>query len=116
MATIHLMCGFMGFGKTTIAKQIEKNFSAVRFTHDEIMLERYGREPNDFQAKYKIVDDFILNEAEKCIKQGQNVVLDYGLWTHEKREKYYKYLKIRKQLHLMTLQNFLILHQELQEN
>ena len=59
MATIHLMTGFIGFGKTTLAKKMEKELSAVRLTHDEIMLERYGRNFENFQEKYKVVDDYI---------------------------------------------------------
>ena len=93
MATIHLMVGFMGFGKTTIAKELEKKLSAVRLTHDEIMCERYGRNPDDFDTKYKIVDDFIRKEAAKGIAQGCDVILDYGFWTHQKREEYYKWAK-----------------------
>lgn len=102
MTAIHLMVGFMGFGKTTIAKELEKKFSAVRLTHDEIMLERYGRNPDDFQEKYKKVDDFIKNETKKYIKQGQDVILDYGFWTHKKREEYYLWAK--------TLTNEVIFH------
>ena len=36
MATIHLMVGFIGFGKTTIAKKLEKEPPAVHLTHDGI--------------------------------------------------------------------------------
>lgn len=93
MATIHLMFGFMGFGKTTVAKELEKKLSAVRLTHDEIMLERYGRNPDDFQTKYKIIDDFIRAETEKYIKLGRDVILDYGFWTHAKRKEYYLWAK-----------------------
>ena len=81
MATIHLMHGFIGFGKTTVAKQIERDLHLVRLTHDEIMRERYGRNPQDFDTKYKIVDDYIRKETERLIKQGQDVVLDYGFWS-----------------------------------
>ncbi len=93
MATIHLMVGFMGFGKTTIAKELEKKLSAVRLTHDEIMRERYGRNPDDFQAKYKAVDEYIRGETAKYIAQGRDVILDYGFWTHEKRKEYYNWAK-----------------------
>ena len=93
MATIHLMVGFMGFGKTTIAKELEKKLSAVRLTHDEIMRERYGRNPDDFAAKYKVVDEYIRNETAKYITQGRDVILDYGFWTHDKREEYYNWAK-----------------------
>ena len=93
MATIHLMVGFIGFGKTTIAKELEEKLSAVRLTHDEFMRERYGRNPDDFQAKYKAVDEYIRGETVKYIAQGRDVILDYGFWTHEKREEYYNWAK-----------------------
>lgn len=93
MPTIHLMVGFMGFGKTTIAKELEKELSAVRFTHDEIMLERYGRNPDDFQTKYKIVDHEIRKKTAEYVCKGQDVILDYGFWTHEKRKEYYNWAK-----------------------
>lgn len=93
MPTIHLMCGFIGFGKTTVAKELAQKISAVRFTHDEIMLERYGRNPENFAEKYKIVDDYIRTETEKHISQNHDVILDYGFWTHEKRKEYYTWAK-----------------------
>lgn len=68
MPTIHLMTGFIGFGKTTIAKELEQNIPAVRFTHDEIMFERYGRAPDNFSEKYKLVDEFIRAQAAENIR------------------------------------------------
>ena len=93
MPSIHLMCGFIGFGKTTIAKRLEKELPAVRFTHDEIMLERYGRNPDDFQAKYKLVDEYIRKQAKQAIVQGQNVILDYGFWNRANRKEYWEWAK-----------------------
>ena len=102
MATIHLMVGFMGFGKTTVAKELAKKLPAVRLTHDEIMLARYGRNPDDFQTKYKIVDNEIRVQTAEYIRQGKDVILDYGFWTHAKREEYYNWAK--------TLTNHVIFH------
>ena len=87
--SIHLMHGFIGFGKTTIAKKLEKELPAVRFTHDEIMLSKYGRNPSDFQIKYKIVDEYIKNQTQIELKKGNNVVLDYGFWNKGIRKEYY---------------------------
>ena len=91
--TMYLICGFLGFGKTTIAKKLEKELPALRLTHDEIMLKRYGRNPDNFEEKYKEVDKFIRKEAEKAIKQGKNIILDYGFWTREQRQLYYEWSK-----------------------
>lgn len=102
MATIHLMVGFMGFGKTTIAKQLAETTHAVRLTHDEFMFKRYGRNPEDFQTKYNIIDEEIRKKAAELVNAGQSVILDYGFWTHAKREEYYKWAK--------TLTNDVIFH------
>ena len=91
--TIHLMVGFIGFGKTTIAMQLAKDLHAQCFTHDDLMVERYGHNPDNFQEKYKIIDDYIKDKAAECIKNNQDVIMDYGFWNHEKRLEYYNWAK-----------------------
>lgn len=91
---IYLMSGFLGFGKTTLAKKFERELPAVRFTHDELMLKKYGRNPDDFSVKYKEIDDFIRREAATTVKSGKNVILDYGFWSKEKRAEYYRWAKM----------------------
>ncbi|MBP3346165.1 MAG: AAA family ATPase [Alphaproteobacteria bacterium] len=90
---IYLMCGFLGFGKTTAAKKLEQELPAIRFTHDEIMLKKFGRTPNNFQARYKEVDDFIRSETDTAIKSSKNVILDYGFWNKEKRAEYFQWAR-----------------------
>ena len=92
-AEIHLIHGFMGFGKTTLAKSLEKSLPAVRFTHDEVMLARYGRTPNDFIKCYEEVTQYIKNEAQKEITEGNNVILDFGFWDKQTRQEYYSWAK-----------------------
>ena len=93
MPTIHLMHGYMGFGKTTLAKQLEKTLPAIRFTHDELMVQRYGRTPNDFETKFKKVDTYIRAQTAKEIHRGNNVILDYGFWDKQSRKEYYTWAK-----------------------
>lgn len=93
MSTIHLMHGFIGFGKTTVAKQLETELPAIRFTHDEIMLTRYGRNPDDFMEKYKLVDEYIKSEIAKAISSGNNVIMDYGFWSKKSRADYFAWAK-----------------------
>lgn len=90
---IHLICGFIGFGKTTYAKRLEQELPAVRFTHDEIMCARYGRSPEDFPEKYKLTDKEIRRDATAEISRGHNVILDYGFWSKKKRQAYYRWAR-----------------------
>ena len=89
MATIHLMVGFMGFGKTTLAKKLEKDLPAVRFTNDEFMNKLYSRHLSEaeFRLAYQKVDDLIWDLTEKVINTGTDVILDYGFWSKEARKK-----------------------------
>ncbi len=94
MPTIHLIHGFMGFGKTTLSKRLEKELPAIRLTHDEAMIKRYGRNSEDFsQERYQIIDAQIKEQAAIEIKKGNNVIMDYGFWEKHIRQKYYEWAK-----------------------
>ena len=44
---MHLLCGLLGAGKTTYAKQLATDVGGVRFTLDEWMLRLYGLRHDD---------------------------------------------------------------------
>ena len=87
MPTIHLIHGFIGFGKTTLSKELARKYNAEHFAIDQVILKKFGRDPKDFQKAYQEADDYIWQEAAKLIQAGRDVILDYGFWEKETRRK-----------------------------
>ena len=89
MATLHLLHGFTGAGKTTYAKQLEHEISAIRFTPDEWMVKLYGHNPpvEHFADYLKRVIDLIWQVAAQIIHLGQDVILDFGFWSRASRDE-----------------------------
>ncbi|HWA78468.1 MAG TPA: ATP-binding protein [Polyangiaceae bacterium] len=88
MATVHLLCGKTGSGKTTFARRLEQS-GAMRFSIDEWMLRLYGpRMPRkEFDARVSICLDLVLELAERMAELGVPVVIDAGFWRKEERRR-----------------------------
>mgnify|MGYP000757535062 FL=1 len=94
MAFVHLMCGFIGTGKTTIARKLSVQTGAVLLSHDDVMRRFFGRTPDDFHNQYKIADDFIWRMAEQIVGAGVSVILDHGFWTRQARRDAFERARI----------------------
>jgi predicted kinase len=86
---VYLICGFIGAGKTTFAKKLEKKTGAVRITKDEWSIRLIGNDPTiDGYAEWdqKIIGlsrDFAFYLAGKRV----DVIMDEGFWAKEEREE-----------------------------
>ena len=85
--TLFLMCGLPGSGKTTLARQLEHEHSALRLTPDEWLGAIFGpnRVPDDQRDALEALQWGV---AVRMLSLGVNVVLDWGLWTRSEREEY----------------------------
>lgn len=88
MATAHLICGFLGAGKTTFSKTLTEQKSAVRFSVDELYLQLFADEPThhmDAKAVERLL--VALNDIwSQVVKAGVDVVLDFGFWHQALRD------------------------------
>ena len=86
--TILLMHGYIGFGKTTVAKKFEE-LGYIRYNHDDWMSRMFGDvlSNEDFVERYNIVYDAIIKAAFLDVKAGKNIILDFGFWSKEDRRK-----------------------------
>lgn len=89
MATAYLICGYIGVGKTTLAKQLEVSERAIRFTQDEWMFKLFGNYPEEatFNEEYLKVNQLINTVWPKCLALGMNVILDLNFWTRQSRDE-----------------------------
>jgi len=90
MATAHLLHGYLGVGKTTLARRLEHELPAVRFTHDEWMTRLYGDDPKVERAEFEDMWRRVHAQMEpvwsRCLQLGLDVVLDFGLWSRQERD------------------------------
>lgn len=88
MATLFLMCGLPGSGKTTLARQLEQEHGALRLTPDD-WLATLGLDPFD-DAKRAAVEAQQWLVAARALELGVNVILDFGVWSRVERDSFRK--------------------------
>ena len=86
--TIHAIHGFIGAGKTTLARQLETRLPALRLSSDEWMVQLYGPDPPEavFRPGIVRVKALLRQLAERALALGLHVVLDDGYWTRASRD------------------------------
>lgn len=89
MPTLYLTCGLPGSGKTTLAKRLEQEASALRLTGDEWMHELYPgistREAETGPCRSR-VERLQWAIALRALELGCNVVVDWGIWAKAERD------------------------------
>lgn len=90
MATVYLLCGLPTSGKTTLARKLEREKKAVRFTLDERMIVKYNLTIFD-EAYGQLANEekyLIWGEAQHLLATGKNVILDWSLWNRNARHEW----------------------------
>jgi predicted kinase len=89
MATLFLTCGLPASGKTTTAKALAHEHSAIKLTADEWLRSIHPDLPGDELDRLRpAVEQLQWELAERILQIGCNVVLDWGLWAREERDHF----------------------------
>jgi predicted kinase len=90
MSNLYLICGMSGAGKTTLAKKLESNMSAVRLCGDEF-ISVIIKDKNDKEELDRLrnpIEQVMWDLTKKLLAVGVNVILDNGFWSQEERLHY----------------------------
>ncbi len=96
MATLHLMVGLPGSGKTTLARRLEAEHSALRLSVDEWHVRLFGGDVHDdsdesdfarHDARHAAVESLLREMAARVLVLGVDVILDFGFWTRRERDE-----------------------------
>lgn len=83
-ATVYLIVGLPGAGKTTRAKELETSVSALRLTPDEWQIALFGNE-NLLPDKRNLLEGKLVQLGMRAAELGTTVVFDFGLWGRDER-------------------------------
>jgi predicted kinase len=81
--TLFLTVGLPSTGKTTDARRIEVEHNALRLTKDEWVKALYG--PENPTAAQDVIEGRLIEVGLRALELGNNVVIDYGLWSRDER-------------------------------
>jgi predicted kinase len=91
------MVGLPCSGKTTLARQLEATYSALRLTTDEWHIRLFGHDYGDamtasdeaeHDARHDAVESLIWDVAARVLTLGTDVILDFGCWARSERDEY----------------------------
>ena len=84
------MVGLPCSGKTTLAKKLEHEQSALRLTPDEWQVGLFGQDAKEpeHDARHSFIEAMLWNIASRALELGTNVILDFGFWAREEREDF----------------------------
>ncbi len=85
----YVICGFIGAGKTTFARKLEKETKAIRITKDEWIIKIFGNKitsDKNFERYDKNITELATDIAFKILKFGKDVIIDEGFWVKSQRD------------------------------
>lgn len=90
MATLYLICGMPGSGKTTLARQLETSRKAFRLSPDEWIKSVIKDETDkaELERLRHPVESLQWRTAQKLLRLGISVILENGFWSQEERMAY----------------------------
>ncbi len=87
MSKVFCLCGRICCGKSTYARRLRDENSAVILSVDEITLALFGQHAGSKHDMYvERAERYLYDKSLELISTGINVVLDWGFWQRNERD------------------------------
>ena len=107
MAKVIMTCGKLCSGKSTYARKLQEERGAVILSIDELMLalfpEGAGEKHDAFAYR---TEQYLLSLSLQILREGTDVILDWGLWTREQRRRlraFYSEHGVESEIHYLRI-------------
>lgn len=89
MATVYMLCGLPGSGKTVRAEELEAAGAGVLLNADSWVCQLYPEDPEAAARDERkfLVHDVQWELVERLLASGISVILDWGVWSREERDQ-----------------------------
>lgn len=97
IATLHLMVGLPCSGKITLARELERKYSALRLTPDEWHIRLFGQDYGEnmtesteakHDARHDAVESLMWDLAARVLVLNVDVILDFGCCVRSQRDEF----------------------------
>ena len=107
MAKVFLICGKICSGKTRYAQKLVDDHYAVILSCDEIEYELFHHQLGEkYDEVIKDIKKYLHKKASEIVRAGCNVILAWGFWTSEERQRvaeYYQRQSIAYEWHYVEI-------------
>jgi len=86
-ATLYIMQGFLGAGKTTFSKQLSLELDAVHLNPDEWCMKLFDKKhyEQDWENCFSETLDILWQKTVEYLNNGTDVIFDMGFWSRDSR-------------------------------
>ncbi len=107
MAKVIMTCGKLCSGKSTYARRLQEESGAVILSIDELMLALFPEGAGEKHDTYvQRTEAYLLARSLDILRTGTDVILDWGLWRREQRERlrrFYAENGIENEIHYLKI-------------
>ena len=88
MAKVIMTCGRICCGKSTYARRLRDERGGVILSIDDLMLALFPEGAGEMHDCYACqTESYLLDLSLEILRGGTDVILDWGLWTREQRDR-----------------------------